>query len=289
MPWLKLDDGMGSHRKTRRLLRRNTDGLASFGLHALALLHCSEYLTDGFVEADFVEDTLDDARVRGKQRDSIVEALVKGGQWEVADGGWMVHGYLEHNPSREEVEARRANDRVRKAAAGRKGAAARWGSAKDEPGDSHGTVPSLSHGNDGSAARGVDSSRPVPSHTHPVPSAEEVPDGTSVEPTRLDRAQVIRQLFAYWQERCNRPRAQLTPERRKHVNARLDQNYTVDDIRRGIDGAALNPPRDGDVEYDDLVSICRNGAQLERYMARAGKPRPPGSRGFLDRLKDVSA
>lgn len=121
MPWLKLDDQMGEHRKTRRLLR--AAGTSAFGLHALALLHCARYLTDGFVEAEFVEEVLDAAHVLDEtERGGLVDALVAGGQWTPRDGGWQIHDYLEHNPSRADVEERRARDAQRKAAGRRNGA-----------------------------------------------------------------------------------------------------------------------------------------------------------------------
>lgn len=104
---------MGEHRRTRRLIRAG--GLDSFGLHTLAILHCARYLTDGFVEQEFVDETLTDGRVRGKARDALLERLEEHGQWVRCDGGWSIHDYLDHNPSRVEVEARRAADAARKA------------------------------------------------------------------------------------------------------------------------------------------------------------------------------
>ena len=83
------------------------------------------------------------------------------------------------------------------------------------------------------------------------------------------RSDVV-ELFEYWQERTGHGKAKLTPERESKVKARLRQGYSVLQIRAGIDGAALNPPRSDDgVVHDDLVSICRNGGQLERYIARS--------------------
>lgn len=113
MPWLKLDDQMGTHRKTRRLLR--TGGAAAWGLHILALLHCSRYLTDGYVEAEFVDETLDDCRVDDEQeRKQTIAALITCGFWHATDGGYMVHDYLEYNPSRASSDANREWDRRRK-------------------------------------------------------------------------------------------------------------------------------------------------------------------------------
>lgn len=153
MSWLKIDDGMGSHKKTRRLIKKGTNsaGLAAFGLHALALLHASEYLTDGFVEAEFVAETLDDARVRGKNRALLVELLVAGGQWEEVEGGWNIHDYLDHNPSKTEVQARRQKESERKAR-GRRTESARTDAGIQA--ESDGPVPS----------------RPVPSRPDPTES-----------------------------------------------------------------------------------------------------------------------
>jgi hypothetical protein len=116
VPWLKLDDGMGEHRKTLRLIKRGKSGqgLMAFGLHGLALLHCAKYLTDGVIDREFVDDTLDDAGVTGKARAAMVVQLVERGQWEVHGDGWYAHDYLEHNPSRAEVEADRGSGKLLK-------------------------------------------------------------------------------------------------------------------------------------------------------------------------------
>lgn len=92
-------------------------------------------------------------------------------------------------------------------------------------------------------------------------------------------------LFEYWRGRCSKPRAKLTDERRAKLLARLREGYSVEEIRIGVDGAATNPPEDRDsgVVYDDLVSICRNGSQLERYIARAtARPRNGNGRGHVE-------
>lgn len=114
MTWVRFDDATGEHRKTRRLLHGD-GGLGAFGLHALAILHSSRYLTDGFVEAEFVEETCALAGVRSRDRDRLTTALESGGQWERVEGGWCIHDYLDHNPSRAEVEAKRQRDAERKA------------------------------------------------------------------------------------------------------------------------------------------------------------------------------
>lgn len=98
-----------------------------------------------------------------------------------------------------------------------------------------------------------------------------------VEPDRLDtaknrlKANEVNELFAYWQKQCGHAHAKLTAERKQKLLSRRKEGYTVEQIMRGIDGAAQNPPRDrsSGVVHDDLVSICRTGSQLERYIGRA--------------------
>lgn len=109
--------------------------------------------------------------------------------------------------------------------------------------------------------------------TNPSPEVEgeeEEEKGDTPLTPQNDRAAVI-ECFEYWRERTAHKQAKLTAGREKKVRARLKEGYGVAEIRKGIDGAALNPPRDRDsgVVHDDLVSVCRNGDQLERYMARA--------------------
>lgn len=150
MSWTRLDDAMGEHRKIQRALRKSRPSLA---LHFLAILHCSRYLTDGFVEDEFIEEALTVPR----ERELALTVLVEQGLWAACAGGYVVHDYLEHNPSREKVLAQRAADAARKA----RGRQAR--SDTSPPG-----VQPESAGTDG--GRPAESVRPVPSR--PVPSIE---------------------------------------------------------------------------------------------------------------------
>lgn len=280
MAWVRLDDRFHGNRKVRRAWRNSR---ASVGLFTLSLTYCAQHETDGRIDLEWVEDTLPSP----KDRNKAIAALLDAGLWVVHADGYEVHDYLDYNESRAALTERRTREAERKRR-GRETQQSRASSRspRGQDADSAGTPQ------DASVLSLPESDGPGPAHPQPDPDpAPEEVVPTSVEPARLDRAHIIRQLFAYWQLRCEHPRAQLTPERRKAINARLDQNYTVEDIRRGIDGAAANPPRSDDmtVTYDDLVSICRNGAQLERYVARAGSvPPPAGEGGFLDRLNGAT-
>jgi hypothetical protein len=104
MPWVKLDDGLHGHPKAAKA------GLEALGLHMLALTHCSAYLTDGRVSAEFVIGKA------LKRSEALAGRLVDAGLWELNCDGWVIHDYLIYNPSREKVLAKRAAESERKAA-----------------------------------------------------------------------------------------------------------------------------------------------------------------------------
>jgi hypothetical protein len=118
MPWVKIDDAFYDHPKARAAGR---DGRALF---TAALCHSSAQLTDGFIASTDLALIAAKAEVRGP---STARRLVDAGLWETVDGGWVIHDYHAYQPSAEQEKARRRELSEVRAAAGRRGAAARWG------------------------------------------------------------------------------------------------------------------------------------------------------------------
>ena len=106
MPFLRVDDSLPDHRKYRRL----SD--AALGLWVRGSCYANRYLTDGHLDADFIE-----VELQSGVRQKLAAELVSRGIWEVTDTGYVIHDHLDYNPSREETEAKRAA----RAAAGRAG------------------------------------------------------------------------------------------------------------------------------------------------------------------------
>lgn len=100
LTWLKLDDAMPAHRKLRRL----SD--AAFRLHVTALCDCAHHQTDGAVSRDEVE-TLTRAPT-GERLRKAIEELEGAGLWETTEAGWMIHDFLDYNPSAASSQAKRA-------------------------------------------------------------------------------------------------------------------------------------------------------------------------------------
>lgn len=120
MTWTKLDDGIFDHPK---MVKAGEDAA---NLYVRGLVYCNRYLTDGRIEVEVLS-------VLTRKRDAakLAEALVRVGAWEAhPDGGWLVHNFHEHNPTAEEVEARRSEISAKRSEAGKRGNQARWGDRK---------------------------------------------------------------------------------------------------------------------------------------------------------------
>jgi hypothetical protein len=140
MPWAKLSDDFHAHRAIRRV------GLEGAGLFAMSLSYCAKYLTDGFVDDEWMADAVPNAR----KREALLKRLVEVGLFERSEGGFSISSYLENNPSRAEAEAKRAAQRE----AGRRTAERRW----------------TDRSRDNSSSRSVSDDLDAPSRPVPVPS-----------------------------------------------------------------------------------------------------------------------
>src|SRR5215207_7543240 len=108
MSWARLDDRFYTHRKVRRALRRSRSAIA---LHVLGITYACDQLTDGFVDDDFVLETLPDPL----EREEALGVLIEAGLWVEAVDGFVIHDYLDYNPPASAVLERRRNDAERKA------------------------------------------------------------------------------------------------------------------------------------------------------------------------------
>lgn len=97
MPWARVDDSLHAHRKLRRA------SLEASGAFLLSLSYCAAYLTDGHVDDEFLEEVIPSKR----KRDRIVAELLERQLFEPNGNGYVVHDYLDYNPSRADVERRR--------------------------------------------------------------------------------------------------------------------------------------------------------------------------------------
>lgn len=87
---------------------------------------------------------------------------------------------------------------------------------------------------------------------------------------------VISTVFSHWQNVHGKAKAKLTSNRLQKIKARLKEGYTVEQLCRAIDGVKLSPyhmgKNDTGTVYDDLTTILRDGAQVEKFSALAENP-----------------
>ena len=96
----------------------------------------------------------------------------------------------------------------------------------------------------------------------------------------LKRDDSMLEVFRYWQHVLNHPRAKLDDNRKKIITRAL-KNYSVEDLKKAIDGCSLTPHNMGDNDsgaiYDGIDLILRDASQIDRFMANSDNP-PTGGR-----------
>jgi hypothetical protein len=110
---VRLDCAFPRNLKLLALLRERNGHRAAF-VYVCSLALCGEQGSDGFLSAEALP------HVHGRPADAVL--LVKHRFWWEKDGGWLVNGWDERNPSTEETRERR--DRYQ--AASRKANCQRW-------------------------------------------------------------------------------------------------------------------------------------------------------------------
>lgn len=101
VPFLLIDDGFAEHRKLEAL----SD--AAFRAFMHSLCYAARNQTDGFIP----ERT---ARVIAPAK--ATRELVDGVLWHRCDGGYLIHDYLDYNPSKQQISERKQATKERVAA-----------------------------------------------------------------------------------------------------------------------------------------------------------------------------
>lgn len=92
MPWVKLDDAFWANPKVVAV------GNEAAGAYCRMLSYCGQHLTDG---------AIDDATAKFIARPALFNKLAEHGFIQRNGKGWVIPDYLDFNPSRAKVEAKR--------------------------------------------------------------------------------------------------------------------------------------------------------------------------------------
>lgn len=105
----------------------------------------------------------------------------------------------------------------------------------------------------------------------PIGDVEAVP-ALELEPEKTEEASKqpdpVRQVFCHWQAEHNHPTAKLDDKRRKRIQARLAQGFTVGELCKAISGARFDTWLMGknptNKRYDGIDTLLRDAAQVEK-------------------------
>jgi len=114
MAWVRIDDKFTEHPK---LVQAGPLGVA---MQIAALCYANRHLTDGELPANIVARFMPTVCYDPETGEEITwrdvaDRLVEIGIWHKTDGGYLIHDYLEYQPSKADVEAERAAARERMA------------------------------------------------------------------------------------------------------------------------------------------------------------------------------
>src|SRR5262245_13273237 len=105
MSYLRFVPGFSRHPKRIR------SGPISSRLWMCSVDYCLTHLTDGFIPDEAIPLLTSNLTPSALKR--ATDNLLAVGSWEKAPGGYLVHDYLMHQPSKADVEADRAASRRR--------------------------------------------------------------------------------------------------------------------------------------------------------------------------------
>ena len=119
MAYVRLDDGWLENPKLAQA------GSLAAHLYAAGITYANRHLTDGYIPSGILNRLVDYDGVKwnGKAVTNrlLSERLVAEGLWIEREDGWTIHDYLEFQPTREYVEAKRSSVSDIRRAAGSKG------------------------------------------------------------------------------------------------------------------------------------------------------------------------
>ena len=85
-------------------------------------------------------------------------------------------------------------------------------------------------------------------------------------------------IFNFWKDTMEHPKAKLSSDRRQKIKARLKEGFTVDDCKEAIQNCRDSPYHQGDNEqgkvYDSIGLIFRNADKLEWFINMHNKASP---------------
>ena len=214
MAWARIDDKFLDNPKVRKA------GKDATYLYVSGLVYSSNQLTEGYIS----DEALGLVAYKGfiKNERTHAATLVECELWDRIEGGYQIHDYLEYNPTKEQIEEARA----KKAAAGSKGAQARW---QNDSKPIASAIATASKNDGKTMAPSCDTDGINPSH--PIPILNPLKEPTNQSSSIAEKGDDD-DLF-----RAFETIAAVTPEVRKAINQAADSYgaaWVRDAIAEGV-------------------------------------------------------
>ncbi len=130
-------------------------------------------------------------------------------------------------------------------------------------------------------------------HVHGLTETETVTDIREPEPEPVirealrARREQVATVFDHWRSTMNHPKAVLDDKRRKMIETRIKDGYSLADLMDAITGCSLSPfhmgQNDQGARYDGLELILRAVSQVDKFIAIHRKPpRALGRQGQIE-------
>lgn len=112
-------------------------------------------------------------------------------------------------------------------------------------------------------------------------------EGKEINVALRARREQVAAVFDHWRLTMNHQRSVLDDKRRKLIEARMKDGYSIDDLKAAITGCSLSPFHMGQNEqgarYDGLELILRDGSKVDKFLAiYRTPPRPLGKQGQIE-------
>jgi len=107
MPWVRFEDSFPLNRKIRRA------GRDAYLLHFTATCFSARHLTDGHIDDRDFPDLAHEAMLTPEAAATALTSLIDNGLVETTSTGWVIHDFLDYQPSRAQVLSEREATRER--------------------------------------------------------------------------------------------------------------------------------------------------------------------------------
>jgi uncharacterized phage protein (TIGR02220 family) len=91
----------------------------------------------------------------------------------------------------------------------------------------------------------------------------------------LDKT-LCEEVFEYWSQIMNHSKAIMDSKRRRVIDARLKEGYSVEQLKQAIDGCKASSFHQGQNDrqqiYDDIELICRSASNVDKFIQISEKP-----------------